>query len=54
MKTYKQLVRELEEALMYQGKPSLPKTNKPETTIKTASTGGHKKFQSRAGRKIKQ
>lgn len=44
----------LKEALMFQGKPSLPKTKKPETTVKSATTGGHKTFQKRASRKIGQ
>jgi hypothetical protein len=45
---------QLRERLMYSGRPMLPATKKPETTIKKASTAGHKKFQKRAGRKINQ
>lgn len=50
MKTFKQL----REGLMYQGKPMLPKTKKPEQTVKKATVGGHKTFQKRASRKIGQ
>jgi hypothetical protein len=50
MKTFKQL----REGLMYQGKPLMPQTKKPETTIKSATPSGHKKYQKRAGRKIDQ
>lgn len=50
MKTF----RQLREGLMYQGKPMLPKTKKPETTVKKATTSGHKTFQKRASRKIDQ
>jgi hypothetical protein len=50
MKTFK----ELREGLMYQGKPMLPKTKKPEQTVKKASVSGHKTFQKRASRKIGQ
>jgi hypothetical protein len=51
MKTFRQLRLE---GLMYQGKPLMPKTKKPETTVKSATTGGHKTFQKRASRKIGQ
>jgi len=50
MKTF----RQLRESLMYSGKPLLPRTKKPETTVKSATTSGHKTFQKRASRKIKQ
>lgn len=50
MKTFKQL----REGLMYQGKPMLPKTKKPENTVKSSTTSGHKTFQKRASRKIGQ
>jgi hypothetical protein len=53
MKTLKQF-RQMVEGLMYQGKASLPKTKKPENTVKSATTGGHKTFQKRASRKIGQ
>jgi len=53
MKTYKEFMNMLE-GLMYQGKPMLPKTKKPEQTVKSATTGGHKTFQKRASRKIGQ
>ncbi len=42
------------EALMYSGKPGLPQTKKPETTVKSSTTKGHKTFQKRASRKIGQ
>ena len=45
---------DLWEALMYSGKPLMPKTKKPETTVKSATTSGHKTFQKRAKRKIHQ
>lgn len=48
------LKADLEEALMYSGKPMLPKTKKPEQTVKKATTSGHKTFQKRASRKIGQ
>lgn len=48
------LKADLEEALMYSGKPLLPKTKKPEQTVKKATTSGHKTFQKRASRKIGQ
>jgi len=47
-----QLKANLWEALMYSGKPLMPRTKKPETTVKSATTGGHKTFQKRAKRKI--
>jgi hypothetical protein len=53
MKTLKQF-RQMVEGLMYQGKARLPSTKKPETTVKSATTGGHKTFQKRASRKIGQ
>jgi hypothetical protein len=53
MKTLKEF-RQMIEGLMYQGKPQLPKTKKPETTVKSATTSGHKTFQKRASRKIGQ
>lgn len=49
-----QLKADLWEALMYSGKPMLPRTKKPETTVKSATTAGHKTFQKRAKRKIQQ
>jgi hypothetical protein len=49
-----QLKADLWEALMYSGKPLMPKTKKPEATVKKATTGGHKTFQKRASRKIGQ
>jgi len=52
MKTFKEF--RMTEGLMYQGRPMLPKTKKPETTVKSATTGGHKTFQKRASRKIGQ
>lgn len=45
---------QLRERLMYSGRPMLPATKKPETTVKKATTAGHKTFQKRASRKIKQ
>jgi len=48
------LKADLWEALMYSGKGILPKTKKPETTVKSATTSGHKTFQKRAKRKIDQ
>lgn len=55
MKKFKELIRELmPEGLMYQGKASLPRTKKPEATVKSATTSGHKTFQKRASRKIGQ
>ena len=53
MKTFKQFYTMLE-GLMYSGKPMLPKTKKPEQTVKKATVGGHKTFQKRASRKIDQ
>jgi hypothetical protein len=53
MKTLKEF-RSMLEGLMYQGKPMLPKTKKPEQTVKKATVDGHKTFQKRASRKIGQ
>jgi len=53
--TLKEMLKaDLWEALMYSGKPMLPKTKKPEATVKKATTSGHKTFQKRASRKIGQ
>jgi len=51
MKTFREL---RQEALMYSGKPMLPRTKKPEATVKKATVSGHKTFQKRASRKIGQ